>query len=65
MKKHNYQGYYMKLNIVEDDDIIQRLDEQKNRQGYIKDLIRADIALDVFRNGVENGAIKIEKSDND
>ena len=61
MKKLNYKGYYMKLNIVEDDDIIQRLDEQKNRQGYIKDLIRTDIALDVFRNGVENGAIEIEK----
>ena len=60
MKKLNYKGYYIKLNISDDADIIQRLDEQKNRQGYIKELIRTDIALDIFRNGVENGTIKIE-----
>ena len=64
MKKLNYKGYYIKLNINDDADIIERLDKQKNRQGYIKELIRTDIALDVFREGVENGAIKIAKSDN-
>ena len=64
MKKLNYKGYYIKLNINDDADIIERLDTQKNRQGYIKELIRTDIALDVFREGVENGAIKIAKSDN-
>ena len=60
MKKLNYKGYYIKLNITEDQDIIKRLDEQTNRQGYIKELIRTDIALDIFRNGVENGTIKVE-----
>ena len=60
MKKLNYKGYYIKLNITEDEDIIKRLDEQTNRQGYIKELIRTDIALDIFRNGVENGTIKVE-----
>lgn len=62
MKKLNYKGYYIKLNINDDADIIERLDTQKNRQGYIKELIRTDMALDVFREGVENGAIKIERT---
>lgn len=35
----------LKLNTKTDKDILQRLDEQKNRQGYIKDLIRADISM--------------------
>lgn len=61
MKKMNYKGYYIKLNVNDDADIIERLDHQKNRQGYIRELIRTDIALDVFREGVENGAIKIEE----
>ena len=65
MKKLNYKGYYIKLNINDDADVIQRLDEQKNRQGYIRELIRTDIALDVFREGVENGSIRIEKSEKD
>ena len=62
MKKLNYKGYYIKLNINDDADIIERLDTKKNRQGYIKELIRTDMALDVFREGVENGAIKIERA---
>lgn len=61
MKKMNYKGYYIKLNVNDDADIIERLDHQKNRQGYIRELIRTDIALDVFREGVENGTIKIEE----
>ena len=36
--------YGFKLNIANDADIIQKLDEQKNLQAYIKSLIRADIA---------------------
>ena len=32
------------LNITTDADILQRLDEVSNKQGYIKELIRADIA---------------------
>ena len=60
MKKIEHVGIYLKLNKAADEDIIERLHQQKNRQGYIKDLIRADIDLDVFRNGVQNGVIKIE-----
>lgn len=61
MKTNNYKGYYLKLNKTDDKDVIKRLDDQENKQGYIKSLIRDDIVLDVFRNGVESGTIKIEK----
>lgn len=33
----------LKLNLKTDADIIQRLDAVENRQGYIKELIRADM----------------------
>lgn len=33
----------MKLNINTDKDILQKLDEVGNKQGYIKDLIRKDL----------------------
>ena len=33
----------LKLNEKTDKDILQKLDAQKNRPGYIKDLIRRDI----------------------
>lgn len=33
----------LKLNLNTDSDILQRLDEVDNMQGYIKKLIRADI----------------------
>lgn len=34
----------LKLNLVTDADVIARLEESGNVQGYIKSLIRADIA---------------------
>lgn len=65
MKKiNNYKGYYLKLNKTDDADVIERLNKKDNKQGYIKELIRDDITLDIFREGVENGTIKIAKSDN-
>ena len=33
----------LKLNLNTDSDIIKRMNEVENKQGYIKDLIRADI----------------------
>lgn len=33
----------LKLNLETDKDILERLDEVENKQGYIKALIRADI----------------------
>ena len=49
MKKAEFKGLYLKLNTVNDKDIINRLDQQENKQGYIKDLIRVDASLDGLR----------------
>lgn len=58
--KAEHVGIYLKLNKGADKDIIQRLKDQDNKQGYIKDLIRTDISLDSLRN-----AYKGEKDEND
>lgn len=42
-KKHLTQIKF-NLNNETESDIINHLDKQQNKQGYIKDLIRADIA---------------------
>ena len=65
MKNREYKGIYLKFNKVNDRDVIERLSKQKNTQGYIKDLVRTDIELDIFRNGVESGVVKIEESKED
>lgn len=44
--KANTAGLYLKLNIVTDADILERLEAVKNgegKQGYIKRLIRQDL----------------------
>ena len=61
-KKPEYKGIYLKLNKEDDEDVIDRLNKQENKQGYIKGLIRDDITLDIFREGVENGSVKVERS---
>lgn len=43
--KHTVQ-VHLKLNTKTDADIIQKLDEIENKQGYIKGLIREDIKND-------------------
>lgn len=42
--KANTTRQMLKLNKATDADILQRLAEQANKQGYIKALIRADMA---------------------
>ena len=49
MKKAEFKGLYLKFNTVNDRDIIERLDKQDNKQGYIKELIRIDASLDGLR----------------
>ena len=54
MKQAQHVGIYLKLNTVNDKDIIDRLDQVRkgvktSKQGYIKDLIRTDISLDGLR----------------
>ena len=41
--KANTKGLYLKLNIKTDADIIQRLEKEENKQGYITQLIRDDL----------------------
>ena len=41
--KKNTVGRYLKLNVNTDSDIIEHLNGIQNVQGYIKDLIRADM----------------------
>ena len=59
MKNNMHHGVYLKLHQVNDKDIIKRLGEQKNKQGYIKRLIREDTAFEHFCDEafkeVENG----------
>jgi hypothetical protein len=42
----NTKQYKLKLMLRTDQDIIEKLDSVPNRQGYLKDLIRKDIAKD-------------------
>ena len=42
--KTNTKGVYLKLNISTDADILKHLEKLDNVQGYIKALIRDDIA---------------------
>ena len=40
--KANTKAYCIRLNIFTDKDVIEILDSQESKQGYIKDLIRKD-----------------------
>lgn len=42
--KANTKKYLLKLNLTTDKDIIDHLDGLENKQGYIKQLIRNDLA---------------------
>lgn len=42
--KANTKKYLLKLNLSTDKDIIDHLDSLDNKQGYIKELIRDDLA---------------------
>ena len=44
----NTKQIVLKLNRRTDADILRKLDEQPNKQGYIKQLIRADIEFSDF-----------------
>ena len=40
----NTKQYHLKLNLITDADIIERFDSVESIQGYIKQLVREDIA---------------------
>lgn len=41
---------HLKLNTTTDKDVIEKLDSVESKQGYIKDLIRKDIAISFGEN---------------
>lgn len=43
-QKKNTRMFTLRLNLNTDMDIINKLEQVKNKQGYIKQLIRTDIA---------------------
>lgn len=43
MQGTNHKGIYLQLHIVKDKDILQKLKDVGNKQGYIKNLILDDI----------------------
>lgn len=43
MRGNNHKGIYLQLHIVKDKDILQKLKDVGNKQGYIKNLILDDI----------------------
>lgn len=43
MQGNNHKGIYLQLHIVKDKDILQKLKDVGNKQGYIKNLILDDI----------------------
>lgn len=65
MKSRKFKGMYLKLNQVNDKDVIDRLDEQENKQGYIKGLIRDDISLDGLRDAFRSGMTRVKGEDRD
>lgn len=58
MKNSQHHGVYLKLHQVNDKDIIDRLDKQSNKQGYIKRLIREDTAFEHFCNETFKGRVE-------
>ena len=55
--KENTVQVKLKLNIKTDSDILEKLDSEPNKQGYIKELIRADITHNILHN-INDRAIK-------
>lgn len=45
-QKTNYKMFNFKLNLKNDNDIIEKLDSVNNRTDYMKKLVRNDIKLD-------------------
>ena len=66
MKQTKHVGIYLKLNEVNDKDIIDRLKQVRSegkdsKQGYIKELIRTDIDLDGLRQSFSSGFTQVKK----
>ena len=58
--KDNTKGIYLKLSKTTDADIISWLSGLSNKQGYIKELIRADMKGKIITAKGNNGTITID-----
>lgn len=45
----NTRQVHLKLNLRIDGDVLEKLDSVPNKQGYIKELIRADMGKDAMK----------------
>lgn len=59
----NTTGVYLKLNLKTDSDILEKLSSVPNRQGYIKQLIRQDIAGSVPTPATEPVPVSVPKQE--
>ena len=56
MNNKKHIGYYLKLHTINDKKIIDRLEAQENKQGYIKGLITKDLYINSqYEKGGKNG----------
>lgn len=56
-EKNNCTRVSIKLGNKTDDDIIEQLNKQDNKQGYIKELIRDDIMNETLANTIKDMAV--------
>ena len=59
--KDNTKGIYLKLSKTTDADIISWLSDCSNKQGYLKELIRADMKDKIITARGNGGIITIDK----
>lgn len=57
--KTHMKQYLLKFNLEYDSDVIAKLDSMESKQGYIRQLIRADIAKSAPKTGNESIADEI------
>ena len=60
-KKRNVKQYIFVLRKIKDSDIIEKLESQENKNGYLKSLVRADIENNNSVEFKEKGFTKREK----
>lgn len=62
----NTKGFYIRLSLKSDQDIIEALANKENKQGYVKSLIRRDIDMEKqIKNLEESFEIKIDQGGKD
>lgn len=52
-QKKNYKMFCFKLNVKNDNDVIEKLDSVNNKINYVKTLVRKDIEVSKMQNNQE------------